>query len=352
MAMAAYVLALRESADAGLNARLYEARASLSPDGTAFLLRALARTAGTPPEQIEALTSSIAGAATREEDRATLREERSWWNDSTTRSTALALSALIEARPDHELIPPLARGLLHLRNDRGTWRTTQDEAYALMALADYARTRAGGTTRVTVRLGDQQLHAGPIEGAQIVRIERNLAQVHAGTLHVEADGPVAYTARVVLARPATADDAASHGFTIRREYLDFETHAPIERVEVGDLVTVRLAVRAEQDVAHVALVDPLPACFEVVNTSLATEAIDPSAERSLEHQYAWSHTELRDEEARAFAVQMGSGHERTFTYVARATQEGTCSAPGALVEAMYEPERYARTAGATIEVRR
>ncbi|MCC6873453.1 MAG: hypothetical protein IT378_04015, partial [Sandaracinaceae bacterium] len=299
MAMVAYLLALHDQADAGLNARLFEARASLDPDGKAFLLRALTR-GRAPGEQTAALVTDLESAIRTEGERASVPNARSFWYDTTVRTTAVVLSALIEAAPEHAAIPRLVRGLTHARTERGHWRTTQDNAFALLALADYARARAGGATRVTVRLGEATLCSDRIEGSQVVRVERSLADLRPGTLHIESDGPVTYAARLVARRPAVEADAASRGFTVRREYLDFQTHLPIEHAQIGQLVTVRVAVTSDEAREHVALVDPLPAGLEVVNTALATERLDPDTTARLE-SWRWQHVELRDDEARAFA---------------------------------------------------
>jgi uncharacterized protein YfaS (alpha-2-macroglobulin family) len=369
MSMIAYVLALRSAADPGLNARLFEARAGLGPDGRAFLLRALVHSPTTittptsaaapdagvappslPDGAIATLASEIEGLAVRDGDRATMPAPSTWsWNASSIRSTALALSALIEASPSSALIAPLARGLLHTQTQAGTWTSTQEDAFALLAYADYARSRAGGSTHVTLTLGDASLYDGAIEGAAIVHVDRTLSRVAPGTLHLVSDGPVTYSARVALARPATDADAAAHGFSIERQYLDFTTHLPITSATVGQLITVRLAVHADAPYDHVALVDPLPAGFEPVNTALATEHVDPDAEGNM--QLDWPQTELRDQEMRAFSDGLYTG-PANFEYVVRATIEGTFTAPGAHIEAMYQPDTYARTAQTSMEVHR
>ena len=46
--------------------------------------------------------------------------------------------ALLRVKPDHPIVAKLARGLLE-RRAGGRWRNTQENAYALVALLDYAR---------------------------------------------------------------------------------------------------------------------------------------------------------------------------------------------------------------------
>ena len=55
---------------------------------------------------------------------------------SDTRSTALALQALVRADPGNFLIPNAVRYLMGQRGE-GHWRTTQESAVSLIALAEY-----------------------------------------------------------------------------------------------------------------------------------------------------------------------------------------------------------------------
>ncbi|RYE83491.1 MAG: hypothetical protein EOO75_19265, partial [Myxococcales bacterium] len=59
--------------------------------------------------------------------------------DSRARTSALVLRALVAAAPAHPLREPLARGLVADRGPKG-WRTTQETAWALLALDAYRRT--------------------------------------------------------------------------------------------------------------------------------------------------------------------------------------------------------------------
>jgi len=56
--------------------------------------------------------------------------------DSSERTTALVLEALVRARPNHLLIPETVRWLIGARHARA-WETTQTTAWAVMALTDY-----------------------------------------------------------------------------------------------------------------------------------------------------------------------------------------------------------------------
>jgi uncharacterized protein YfaS (alpha-2-macroglobulin family) len=352
MAMTAYVLASWGEPDAGLNARLYEARAGLPTYGRALLLRALV-SAGATREHIDVLTGELATAATVRGARAMVHEteSHSWYWSTDVRSTAMTLSALIAANPDHELVPKLVEGLRRARTAGGRWGTTQENLYSLVGLADYARAASQGTVRVTVSLGERTLETQTIRGGAVFHLTKRLSRLTPGTLRIEATGPVHYAARLALARLPSEGDATASGFTIRREYLDFETDSPIESFRVGQLVKVRVTVGSPEDREHVAVVDPIPAGCELVNTRLSTESASGAQTGTRGWQWwRWSHTSLRDDRVEAFATRFGGG-EHVLEHVMRATRSGTFAAPAAHVEAMYEPSTMARTDGTSVRIR-
>ena len=121
-------------------------------------------------------------------------------------------------------------------------------------------------------------------------------------------------------------------------------------VKAGARVRVRLTMVSESQRAHVALIDPLPAGFEILNPALATTQqipVDPQGsgpELSALRYWAWTwfdHQNMRDDRAEAFAAQLGGG-VYDYSYVARATTPGSFVAPPARAEEMYSPETFGR----------
>jgi hypothetical protein len=97
---------------------------------------------------------------------------------------------------------------------------------------------------------------------------------------------------------------------------------------------------------HVALVDPLPAGLEPINSALATTEQLPSNEDRV-GQWGWrrqwyEHENLRDERAEAFTSLLREG-VHTYSYFARATTPGEFIVPPARAEEMYHPETFGRS---------
>jgi len=158
---------------------------------------------------------------------------------------------------------------------------------------------------------------------------------------------------LVLASMDDRGQGVDRGFAIEREYLDPDTGKPLTAFKVGDMVRVKVKVKTKEDRHYVAVVDPLPAGFEPVNTRLATSATDYDRDRD-DDRYrwwrpGWTYTELRDDRVLAFADLMRDG-ELELEYLARAIAPGNFTAAPATAEAMYQPDVNGRTAARKIKV--
>ncbi|MEM9189354.1 MAG: MG2 domain-containing protein [Myxococcota bacterium] len=341
MAMTAYILAALDADDAGLRARLFEARSAMPVYGQAFLGRALVES-GAPSEQVTTLATELAARAQAAGDGKIIpeRDGISSWYSGDTKATALTLSFLVESSREPELARELLAGLRATRGSSGRWTTTYQNAWALSAFADYARTRTAGPLNVELTVDGRALRRRTIPGGQVFHLSRRLSRVPEGTLALRTDGPAFYSVRLVRARPPTEADAVSEGFEVVREFIDYESGTPIERARVGELIKVKVTVRAQQSTEHVAVVAPIPSGTEIVNTSLETEA-GVRGGTSYRHG-RFGHVDLRDDQAEAFATRLGQ-ETATFEFLVRATRRGTFEVPSATVEAMYDPTRYARS---------
>jgi hypothetical protein len=356
-AMAAYVMALRGKPDAALDARLFAIRAALPKWGQAFLLRAMAH-AKADPAQIEQLEQLIAADVDVKDGRALIHEtgggpDYEIYMGSDVRASAMLLAALLDADPQSPLIDPLAAGLLASRDQSGRWTSTQENLWSLVALAQYARRGAAGDTTETVTVGGKQVSRKKLTGGDIAVLRVPLAKVAGQSFAVAVDRGAHVSVRVAEAR-VDAGGSASHGYTIARHYED-EHGAVLTSFKAGQLVHVKLSIVADANHRWIAVTDPLPAGFEIIDPKLATFAGDEAQVEQHPHTWldemAWDYHEARDDSARWFTDMMAAGNYE-LEYAARATIAGTFVAMPATVEAMYEPDVTGRTDRATIIVTR
>lgn len=363
MALAAHVLAELGAGDTGLNARLYEARHGLPTDGLAFLVRALFKSPASESMRTKALSDLLARVPSRDglaravdpSSSAYPAAQSHLYFASPVRSSAIALSAILVAAPESPRLPQLVEGLKADRITLGRWRNTQENLYALVALSDWARRQAKGSTQVTLSLGDRELASTTLVGAGVLTFKKPLSELSKGTLSLRIQGTAGYAARLVTARRAQHDRAVNRGFALRRTYVDPATGKPLTAFRAGQLVEVRVQVDSTVPRHWVAVVDRLPAGFEPVNPKLATSTTSSSASRAgsrptYYQRPTWTYQELLDDQARAFADHLEAG-THLFSYLARATLPGEFTAAPAHAEEMYSPEVYGRGDTRRITVR-
>ena len=359
-----YVLARAGDAQAGLEEKLYARRAELALFGRALLAASLAR-GGAPGKRAKAMVAKLMNLAKVEADTVHFAESDSETYaalfHSDTRSTAIVLQALLATDQGHAYVPRIARHLLEARRGGG-YRNTQEAAFSLLALADFARIREpdapdftarvalGGRTIVTERFGARTLAS--------VTKDRPLDAIAKGrnalSFHREGAGRLYYGARLTYAPAAVPRDAKDAGIVVQRWYTPAEGEGRLRAVTEGELVRVHLRLATHQLRHYVAVVDPLPAGLEAVDTTLATSArrsAPRSGSRSADgRRRRWrvpfDHSEMRDDRVLLFADRLPPG-VHTWSYVARATTAGSFVMPPAHAEEMYTPEVRGRSEGGT-----
>jgi uncharacterized protein YfaS (alpha-2-macroglobulin family) len=356
-AFAHAVLAELGAADAGGLRQVFATRAQLPVHGRAFLLAALAKANLTA--EASALVNELATLAPKGDGPVLLDDpgDFDWYWSSNVRTTALTLLGFLAAAPNHALVQRLADGLLGARH-AGRWDSTQENVYSLLALAGVARLRAGaGDSTVKLTIAGKPQAPQVLRGSAVSRLSFPLAAVQAVTGPVRFEvsgGVVSYAARLKVERPL-GSAALDRGLTVRREWLDADTGAPLTRARLGQAVRVRLHVNAAGRQAHVAVADFLPAGLEPLITRFAPSGQgEGSTDRPAwwsRWQTAWQHQELRDDRAVVFADVLGAGAS-THEYLVRATAVGTFAAPPMTAEAMYKPAINGRSASGTFVVER
>jgi hypothetical protein len=300
---------------------------------------------------------------------------------STSRSNARVLLVLAAAEPGGELGAKVMRSLMRARK-AGRWDNTHENAFCLLAAHQYLD--AWESTRPAFRiaasltgLGGEQwartsggesrkLGSWSFEGTgpEAQSLDVPAADLSPGRklvleLQKQGQGRLYYGLRLAVARKVPSPDPMNAGFTLFRQYAPgaggfLPSAGPFER---GALVRVRLTVSLPALRHFVAIEDPLPAGFEVVNLALATEsrAEAGAAFRDAEGtDAAWGrwydHVERRDDRVVLYANYLPAG-TYTFEYLARATTAGTFTAGAPRVEEMYSPEVHGRGRPVEVQVR-
>lgn len=287
--------------------------------------------------------------------------EGGWLFYSNVTTTAYALQALLAARGRYEFADNAVKWLVTERRS-GRWRTTQENAAVFDALASFyrryesARPEFRATLKVEGRSIIEALFSGrslAMERRFVPLTELNRGGRQSVTLERSGTGRLYYGLRLSYARrndPGPQDAGFHVEKTIRP--LEGKTRGYAR----GALYLVTLKVATSQDRLYVVLDDPLPAGFEIVNTSFETESRG-DAGRLAEAQAAeggwwggFDHEEKRDDRFLLFATYLRRGvHKRT--YLVRALTAGRFLLPATHCEEMYAPEVSGRTGQQWVDVR-
>ena len=386
------VLADMGAPDAGYQQKLFERRKELPLFAKALLLHAIAVSKG-QKQLADKLLPELENALRIENDAAFVGEntgdEYAVLMDSQARTSALVLRALLSIKPDHPLAAQLARGLLIQRVD-GTWRSTQETAYALLALDAYrkAQEQAVPDFRVKALLGEQSVMDAEFRGrslsAQQARIGIDkVAGTKSASLVFEkrGSGTLFYQARLRYARRTLPTDTLDQGFFVQKglrpvtpeglpQALTSIADTTSARFRGGDLVIADLVIVTPSPRDFVVVDDPLPAGFEAVDSHLSTTSsalgvgesndygscadCDPEDARddlAAGHTFFedYSQRELRDDRVLFFVDHMAAGMYH-YRYLARATTLGKFVLPSTRVEEMYTPETFGRNGASLVSV--
>lgn len=365
----AYVFARAGQAQAADLDTLRDHRLEMDTWALAFLLMAY-QEYDPAADAIPALVSDLQSAAILSATGAHWEEAgRDWWNwSSDTRTTAIALAALARVQPDHDLLPNVVRWLMVARQG-DHWMTTQETAWAVMALTDWmvASGELRGDYTYSVAINGAGLGAGIVtpetvrEGQVLHVAVRDLLrdEINRVTIARSAgEGVLYYTAHLKTRLWASEARPISRGVTVSREYFRADDPStPVTSAQVGDVITVRVTITLPQEIYYFVLEDPIPAGTEPVDTSLLTTSqLDqpPTIQPLYEPRWYWGwwlfdRSELRDEQLNLYADFLPSG-TYVYTYQVRASVPGEFQTMPSHAYAFYFPEVFGRGAGTLFTV--
>lgn len=275
---------------------------------------------------------------------------------SAVRDLAMTVNAMLMVQPDHPALPGLAQRLADSGSQK-QWRSTQDCAFAVMALGRYLRQckteqpyQAAELLLSGVRL------ASTSGGKSLVwstgtPTTRPTVVAEGGEYEVRIVGPAAargYVTWIQNGVPLSAPRDADHGLKIRRSYMD-EKGQPLagRNVRSGDLVQVRITLEAPPMQANIVVEDMLPAGLEIENPRLKTTAVLPAtgalrvaprrpADSDVEEPVlANMRLDIRDDRL-VLVGDMPEAGIVTHVYLARAVAPGTFVVPPVRAECMYD----------------
>ncbi|MGA7160839.1 MAG: alpha-2-macroglobulin family protein [Bacteroidota bacterium] len=361
-ALILYTLSLAGKPEYGFMETLYNERQDMPLFAKAYLLRALHAANGNKSMQEELVRDlsnmvKIAPTSAHFEERS---DYELWWCfDSNIRTTALIMQALIETQPQSPIIPKAVRWLID-QQKLGHWRTTQENVYVVDALATYLRAyeKDEPNFRATVTMEGRTLLNEFFQGrsfkvaqASIPFTELALGKNHPVTLTKDGAGRLYYGIRMNY-YPKGETQQKEEGFSVIKS-VEPLNGTVTDTLVPGTLMKVTITVASNQARHFVVVDDPVPAGWEIVNTSFQTIAaglVEEEGEHSDEwYERAFHHVEKYDDHVLLFADYFTPG-THSYTYLVQVTRSGSYQMPATRAEGMYEPEVFGQTASKIVVV--
>ena len=252
---------------------------------------------------------------------------------SDVRAEAVMLLVLEQIEPDSPVLPNLIRSLFKKRNRFNRWYTTQENAFALLALGKALHNRAPANFTGTVRVDGQVL--GKF-GTKEARFSGKNWAGKTVQITTKGTGSCYYYWRASGMSTKRNFPEKDHDLIVRRTYLTEDGKPiPYNTLTQGDLVVAEISLKSPfRALQNVAVVDLLPAGLEIENPRLQSrEAIHWIGKNVLTPKYL----DIRDDRLQIF-VDLRRNTVQKFYYALRAVTEGKFFLPAVQAEAMYVPE--------------
>jgi alpha-2-macroglobulin len=219
--------------------------------------------------------------------------------------------------------------------------STQEDAWLVLA----ARALVKQVNAISLSVNGETRQGAFYRSLRADQLDAPLAVSNKGTGTVQAVVSVSGS-------PTTPEPAAERGFKIERNYftLDGES-ADVSKVKQNQrFVVVLKMTEPEPEYGRVIVADYLPAGFEIDNPRLVSSG-DTGTLSWIANAVEPENSEFRDDRfTAAFNRSENSSPVFTVAYVVRAVTPGHYVLPQAMVEDMYRPDRFGRTATGTIDI--
>jgi hypothetical protein len=265
--------------------------------------------------------------------------------NSTLRSDAIILSVLADVDPQNPSVYKLVNRITKATKD-GHWGTTQENAFALMALGKILKEKDDGEYQGEVYLGKEKI-ADFDSTENFVLNDPRLAEGKV-TVKLVGDGECYYYLKSSGLSKRRDLPEYNKGVQVTREYLDRHGNPlNLNQIQQGDLIVARITIKPSQkDLSNLGIVDLLPAGLEIENPRLESRASIPwLTEESIRPDYM----DIRDDRLILF-VSLDEVKTYQFYYALRAVTCGQFILPSIKAECMYSPEISSYNSSGVIQV--
>lgn len=264
--------------------------------------------------------------------------------DSDIRTEAIILDMLLEIKENHPSIPKLVESLTNSASKSRGWTTTQEKAFAFLALGKFLNKQPQQKFSGTItRDGDNLVHFDSI-GKSVTGSDWDGLQFK---VNIQGNGTCYYYWEAFGVGRDSYIEEYGHELQVNRRYLTADRSRFKNVFKQGELLIAEITVKAlTHDLENVVVVDMLPAGFEIENPRLKSSQGDSIL---YQQEFTPNYIDIRDDRL-VFYASFPMQHEQKFYYTLRAVTEGRFTLPPVSAEAMYDPSKSAVAATGTIQV--
>ncbi|MBD2766552.1 alpha-2-macroglobulin [Hymenobacter sp. BT664] len=261
---------------------------------------------------------------------------------SPIRDEGLVLNALLETDPNNPQVLVLARQLSRQLRNAG-WLSTQERAFALLALGKVARRDARSTATATISAGRKTISSFTGKDITISNVANR-----SFSLRTSGSGNLYYFWEVEGISPSGYVKEEDSYLKVRRQFLN-RAGQPLgtPTFRQNDLVVVKITIEAGDaagTVKNVAITDLLPAGLEIENSRIGAVRELDWAKNAAQPDYL----DVRDDRINFFTT--ATGEPKSFYYLARAVSKGTFKLGPVSADAMYNAEYHSYNGAGTVRV--
>ena len=264
--------------------------------------------------------------------------------NSPIRAQAIMLDVLAEVNENHPSIPMLVKNLSEAASGGNRWRTTQDNAFAFLALGKIMKKQADRNYSGTLKLNGEHFADFDATETRYTDAAWDGARIQ---LNIEGEGSCYYYWSAFGIQRDSFIEEYERELQVRRRYFNKDGEELTGTFVHGDLIVSEITVKAlTANLENVVVVDMLPTGFEIENPRLESRAGIPWVKAQ---GFKPDYIDIRDDRLIFFGT-FPRQRERKFYYALRAVTQGEFTLPPIAAEAMYDPTKSAVTGSMSIKV--
>ncbi|MGQ9608858.1 MAG: alpha-2-macroglobulin family protein [bacterium] len=264
--------------------------------------------------------------------------------NSSIRAQAIMLSVLAEFDPDHPSVPKLIESLAKSASQNNRWYTTQENAFAFLALGKILKKQPPGKYTGTVSVNNTNI--GNFSSGDYYFTGKDWGGKEIN-ITVQGTGTCYYYWKA-FGIPAERDiKEFDQELIVRRKHLNGDGK-PVDynNFQQGDLLVTEITIKSTaESLDNVVIVDLLPTGLEIENPRLGSRAGIPWIKAESSPDYM----DIRDDRMIIFAS-IPRQKEVKFYYAVRVVTVGEFVLPSTTAEAMYDPAKISISSSGKVKV--